>query len=330
MATYKVIQDIEAEDKLVGPFSLRQFVYAIITLASLFLGFKLATVQWYLAFPFIPPAVLFGFLAAPFGHDQPSEVWLLAKIRFSLKPRKRIWDQTGVQELVTITVPKKFDRHLTNGLSQTEVKSRLSALANTIDSRGWVVKNIDANVYEQPSYLGSRNASDRLIDPSSLPQEVPGYGNVAVNDVLDENTSPTAQNFQAMMTAATQVHKQQLMQNIQDSGGTPPDPISGVSNPWFSQPTTVVDDSVTSQQLKESRSHKNTSFTNMRKLQPLGSKMKQKKDAAASDKPMAHVADPAIIELANNDDLNVATIARQANKSAGSLNNADEVVISLH
>ena len=30
MATYKVIQDIEAEDKLVGPFSLRQFIYACI------------------------------------------------------------------------------------------------------------------------------------------------------------------------------------------------------------------------------------------------------------------------------------------------------------
>src|SRR6478609_6089041 len=116
MATYKVIQDIEAEDKLVGPLSLRQFVYAIVTLACLFLGFKLATVQWFLAFPFIPPAVLFGFLAAPFGHDQPSEVWLLAKIRFSLKPRKRIWDQTGVQELVTITAPKTLEHNLTNGL----------------------------------------------------------------------------------------------------------------------------------------------------------------------------------------------------------------------
>ena len=28
MATYKVIQDIEAEDKLIGPLTLRQFIYA--------------------------------------------------------------------------------------------------------------------------------------------------------------------------------------------------------------------------------------------------------------------------------------------------------------
>ncbi|MGH7158305.1 MAG: PrgI family mobile element protein [Candidatus Saccharimonadales bacterium] len=28
MATYKVIQDIEAEDKILGPLTLRQFIYA--------------------------------------------------------------------------------------------------------------------------------------------------------------------------------------------------------------------------------------------------------------------------------------------------------------
>jgi hypothetical protein len=35
MATYKVIQDIEAEDKLVGPLSLKQFIFALI---AIFLG----------------------------------------------------------------------------------------------------------------------------------------------------------------------------------------------------------------------------------------------------------------------------------------------------
>ena len=30
MAEYKVAQDVEAEDKLIGPFSFRQFIYLII------------------------------------------------------------------------------------------------------------------------------------------------------------------------------------------------------------------------------------------------------------------------------------------------------------
>ena len=79
MATYKVIQDIEAEDKLLGPLTLKQFVYAIIVVVCGFVAFKLATIGWYLALPFIPPMLFFGVMAAPLGRDQPTEVWLIAK-----------------------------------------------------------------------------------------------------------------------------------------------------------------------------------------------------------------------------------------------------------
>jgi hypothetical protein len=45
--------------------------------------------------------------------------------------------------------------------------------------------------------------------------------------------------------------------------------------------------------------------------------------------PMTAQQDAAILELAHNDDLNIATIARQAKKAHGD-ELADEVVISLH
>src|SRR5688572_27716301 len=112
MATYKVIQDIEAEDKLLGPLSLRQFIYAVIVVVLLFVMWQLFMVQWALALPFLFPTVFFALLAAPVGGNQSSEVWLLAKIRFFLKPQTRVWDQTGIKQLVTITAPKKIDRHL--------------------------------------------------------------------------------------------------------------------------------------------------------------------------------------------------------------------------
>ena len=105
MATYKVIQDIEAEDKLLGPLSLRQFIYAVIVIVLGFVAFTLGQIQFLLVLPFIPPIMFFGLLAAPFGQDQSSEVWLLAKIRFMFKPRRRVWDQSGLSELVTVTAP---------------------------------------------------------------------------------------------------------------------------------------------------------------------------------------------------------------------------------
>src|SRR5580704_13538668 len=149
MATYKVIQDIEAEDKLVGPLSLRQFIYAAIAALCAYLSFvSLTKGAAFLLVIFVPVMLFTGFFAAPLGGDQPTEVWALAKIRFFIKPRRRIWDQSGVKDLVNITVPKKIEKAFSNGLSQSEVHSRLRALASTIDSRGWVIKNVNANLYD--------------------------------------------------------------------------------------------------------------------------------------------------------------------------------------
>src|SRR3569623_2019391 len=119
MATYKMIQDIEAEDKILGPLSLRQFIYALISAICLYISFICLTKHVaFLLILFLPPALFTGFFAFPFGQDHPTEVWALAKIRFMFKPRRRIWDQSGVKELVTVTVPKKIERVLTNGLSE--------------------------------------------------------------------------------------------------------------------------------------------------------------------------------------------------------------------
>ena len=138
MATYKLIQDIEAEDKILGPLTLRQFIFALITVFFGYLCFLVLTKgAAFMLVVFLPPMVFFGFFALPLGRDQPTEVWALAKLRFLFKPRTRIWNQSGVKELVTITAPKKIERHLTKGYTQTEVDSRLHALADTIDSRGW-------------------------------------------------------------------------------------------------------------------------------------------------------------------------------------------------
>jgi hypothetical protein len=233
MATYKMIQDIEAEDHILGPLTLRQFLYALVCAFLLYINFLCLTKGLaFLLIVFLPPALFTGFFAFPFGGDQPTEVWALAKIRFYFKPRRRIWDQSGVKELVKITVPKKVERHLTNGLTQTEVKSRLSALANTIDSRGWAVKNVNVNLYANPGSY--QEASDRLVDINSLPREVPYYDIQASDDMMDERSNPIAQQFDSMINASAQAHRQQLMSQMNSSttvqtaaGQSPP------ANYWF-------------------------------------------------------------------------------------------------
>src|ERR1039458_8866894 len=172
MATYKLIQNIEAEDKILGPLTLRQFIFALVATFFAYLCFiSIVKHVFFLLILFLPPLLLTGFFAFPFGGDQPTEVWALAKLRFLFKPRKRIWDQSGVKELVTITVPKKVERVYTDGLSQTEVQSRLKALASTIDSRGWVTKNVNITNYAPNPLIFA--SSDRLVDISDIPVTVP-------------------------------------------------------------------------------------------------------------------------------------------------------------
>ena len=218
MATYKVIQDIEAEDKLLGPLTLKQFIFAVITVG--FAGMAFVTVTKVgnplAAIPFLPFIAVFGFLAAPIGRDQPTEVWLAARLRFLFVPRKRIWDQNGLKELVTITAPKQDVHVYSDNLSKKEVKSRLRALSDVIDSRGWATRNVAINAYDpQPQYL--QQTTDRLLNQDSLPQIVPELTMGADADILDATNNPTAQHFEELVEESTVAQKKSAIGLMQQA-----------------------------------------------------------------------------------------------------------------
>lgn len=334
MATYKVIQDIEAEDKLVGPLTLRQFIYGCIAAVTAYLSFLAITKGLSLALVFtLPPMLFTGFFAIPWGGEQTTEIWALAKIRFFLKSRRRVWDQTGVRELVTITVPKREIKQYTNGLSQTEVQSRLSALASTLDTRGWAVKN----VYAIPSLM-AQQATDRLLDISAMPHDVPAVGLTAADDMLDEVNNPQAQRLQQMVVSSSASHKQQLIDEMRtDTMPVLPTPKGQAADYWYMQstnPAPPLDEKQLSNVLREHRGEEVESLEHLKTINPLSAQPPKPKANPASATPQSPTppppvtppVNPATMRLAYNDDLNIATIAREANKANGS----GEVVISLH
>lgn len=245
MATYKVLQDIEAEDKLVGPFTLWQFIYLFVAGTCAYLSFISIAKNVPVFLILLLPVTLFaGFLAVPWGGDQPTEIWALAKLRFFLKPRRRIWNQDGMTELVSITVPKKIERVLTNGLKPHEVSSRLNALASTLDSRGWAVKNINVNLSAQMN-TGTQS-SDRLVDVASIPQEVSTVDVRPGDDILDESANTVAHNFDAMIDERTTQKRQKLVDFMNNPLVQPPaaptaaqpTPTPGEAAQWFVPPAT--------------------------------------------------------------------------------------------
>ncbi len=373
MATYKVLQDIESEDKLLGPFTLKQFIFLAVTLGIGFVEFKLITLtglgvlRWPFIMAFGLPMIVFGFLAAPISREQPNDIWLLARLRYLVKPRKRIWDQDGISELVAINVPKKLDEYFSNGLSQTEVKSRLSALANTLDSRGWAVKNVDVNLYGQQGYAATSDNTQRLVDPGSLPNDVPAVDIHASDDILDADSNPVAHHLEQMVQASTQAHRQQVLEKVKNE--TQPTNTESTDYWFMNQPqspakeqagyssfdqTAVIHPGTQNQaisrqasaeeqalaaQLEANQKVADTYSSHLKNIAPVHdlhagsagpgqaiSPGPQSASQSADDKGQT-APNPAILGLASNDDLNVATIARQAKEIT---KGDDEVVISLH
>jgi PrgI family protein len=354
MATYKVIQDIEADDKLIWQLSFRQFVYALIAVLCLYVSYLFFTKHvGFLAVITLPIAFFTGFLAFPFGKDQPTEVWALAKLRFFLKPRRRIWAQSGVKEMVTITVPKKVEVNRTNGLSQTEVKSRLQTLANTIDSRGWAVKNA-SSIYQSP--LDNSDGSDRLVTAVAMPQN-PDDDIPDSDDVMDMNANPVAQQMGELIDASDAQHRQKLYDTLnqikaqQASATQPASPAAPAAAapapvaPVVQQVPTApaqppVNEAAINNELKSLNQSQHVSLDHMRTLNIDSNASTTAKSIngvqpqpatpvnPVPQAPVATAPDPAIINLANRNDLNVDVIAHEINKAKKSASK-DEVLISL-
>jgi hypothetical protein len=140
MAVYKVPQDVEAEDKLVGPLSFRQFIYAGIALGGVTVGVFMFQIFPLLAFIPLPVVLLFGALALPLRKDQPMETYLLALLRFYLKSKQRVWNPDGTITYVEITAPREIEQHLTKDFSGQTAQERLDYLARVMDTRGWALK----------------------------------------------------------------------------------------------------------------------------------------------------------------------------------------------
>lgn len=329
MAVYKVPQDVEADDKLIGPFSFRQFIYLIIVVGAI-------AIAWFLSRLFIPLAIIplpviifFGALALPLRKDQPMETYLAALVSFYLKPRKRLWSPDGQQALVEITAPKIVEIQRTKGLTQDEAERRLSYLANVVDSRGWAVRGVAAPVDPNTSMN-----SDLYFEAQQAP------------DVLDE-TSREALTIENQLTQASARHREELRERMRNPDPVPttpaptpavavpapqpqiqtmPPPVSAAA-PSAAHPNQPDDNNLAIPQLTI-----NPYPTSMRQavLQPISqpTPMLQPPDDTVSQTTSEKVASPDIISLANNPDLSIETIAHEANRIKQKESD-DEVVISL-
>ncbi len=139
MAQYKVPQNVEADDKLLGPFSFRQFIYLLVAAGGIALAVALFQIFPLLAIIPLPVVFFFAILALPLKKDQPMETYLAAIVSFYTKPRMRLWKPGQRESTIQITTPKKVEEPRTRNISQEEAGHRLSFLADVVDSGGQAV-----------------------------------------------------------------------------------------------------------------------------------------------------------------------------------------------
>lgn len=163
MAQYKVPQDVEADDKLIGPFSFRQFVYLLI--AAGLIALTVGLFQFFPLLAIIPilPALFFIVLALPLKKDQPMETYLAAIVSYYLKPRTRIWTPGQRESTILITAPKIVEDVRTRDLSQEEATHRLSFLADIVDSEGYAIQGAQ-NSSMREDLVAEANATSDMFE----------------------------------------------------------------------------------------------------------------------------------------------------------------------
>lgn len=332
MAVYKVPQDVEAEDKLIGPFSFRQFIYLIIALVSIALAWGLSQLFLPLAVVPIPLIIFFGVLALPLRKDQPMEIYLAAVVSFYLKPRKRLWQPDGIQSLVEITAPKVVEIQRSKNLTEVEAERRLSYLADIVDTGGWAVRGVET------APAASSMQPDAFYDAQQA------------EDILD-NQGGVSRSFDAMISQSDAKRRQEMVSRMREqSVQTPsrpsvPDPYAALSptsnaeepdphvtfNPYPASIHQTVINPLGSQPAPTPPVATRPAAPPVQAATPLPPSPQAQPQSApptTSEKPIS----PDIISLANNPDLSIETIAHEANrihqKEKEHLPD-DEVVISL-
>ena len=297
MAQYKVPQDVEADDKLLGPFSFRQFVYLMIAGGGIALMVGLFQLFPILAILPLPVVLFFGAMALPLKKDQPMETYLAAVASYYLKPHKRVWMPGQKEVSITIAAPKIVDDNRSREITGEEATHRLSFLADIVDTGGYAIKG------EGAGSTGSMSAA--IVAETAQAHdmfEMSNFNHLESTITRDENER-RKEIVQGMKEGIQRAEAGMIpggaSQAISKSTETKPD----FSSPVVVAPATpVASDHVEKAKVAE-------------KLEE-------------EQKPKTISANPSIIELANNADYSIATIAKKANRIKE--REEGEVFISLH
>jgi len=140
---YKIPQNVGIEDKIVGPFSLRQLIilaigggisYVLFAITSKF--YELNILEYILI---VIPALLALAIAMLKIHNVTFGKYILLMLEFAIKPKKRMWDHRGISALVApdLTSKNATSKKVETATEKDKKDVNLSDISATLDSGGF-------------------------------------------------------------------------------------------------------------------------------------------------------------------------------------------------
>ncbi len=322
MAQYKVPQDVEADDKLIGPFGFRQFIYLLIVAALGGVAYVMFQIFPLLALIPIAPALFLLILALPLRKEQPMETYIAALISFYTKPTKRFFNPGQRESTILITAPKIIEKIRTKNISSDDAGRRLSFLASVVDSEGYSIKEGTTPVRDE--FVAEANSTPDMFDV---------YETTRIDSFVSDSASRQHDAAIAQMRAAIE-----KANSLTASAEVPVSPA--YKNPFatpekeapldfsvFSETTTPAD--ATEQYKTPGSEYIAPKTTPVTPVSPKPAQVAEPEPPKEPEETVIVEPDEKIFNLAHDGDFTVATIAKEAKRMSRKADN-EEVYISLH
>lgn len=291
MSSYKVPQDVEAEDKLLGPFSFKQFIYLIIAAGAIGASVFLARIFIPLIIITAPVGLFFLILSLPLKKEQSMEVYLGAILQFWLKPRKKIWQADGIDQMVEFTnIIEEKDSISLKTLNSEQTIDRLNFISNILDTKGWAVKGV-----LQDSVITAAEEADDVHENKDILENF--------DRMLSDSTNKHRSDVLNGLEAINQAQSQKPYNNLQPYNYTQNQPSQNLSQ--ITQPPT------TSNQFIKPPESFNQAPIPVNNIQNQPNNLQQYNQQIT---PSLNQISPDIMNLATNEDLSIQTISSEANR----------------
>lgn len=129
---YRVPQNIDMEDRIVGPLTMLQFVYLMVGGMIIYLAYLLFTPTsfWIIAIPVGLFTLSLAFLKV---QDQPFPKFLAATLLFLIRPKARVWaKESGEENVKIIKAPSTETKTIVT--THKAEPAELTQLAQAIDT----------------------------------------------------------------------------------------------------------------------------------------------------------------------------------------------------